>query len=152
MKNVSIFLCCFFSFTLGLGVMCLCTYTKKDPLTRIRESMITNKIDVDAALCRYLRENKDLMDDIQKKILFLDVMRSFPLREGVFSSVVETVFSELSPQMRNSLMETLKMEMKQEQQLYYCFKLGGTSPEYFALIDKLEKIDENVESQANSEK
>ena len=76
MKNISIFLCCFFSFTLGLGVMYLCTYTKKDPLTRIRESMITNKIDVDAALCRYLRENKDLMDDIQKKKLFLDVMRT----------------------------------------------------------------------------
>lgn len=146
MKIMNCLLCCFSSFLLGAGAMYLCTSTKKDAVTKIQESMTADKIDVDAALYRYLKENKTQMDDVQKKNLFLSVMHNFPLREGVFSSVLETVFDELSPQMRISLMETLKMEMKQTQQLYYCLKLVGTSPEYFAVIDKLEQIDKDIES------
>ena len=80
------------------------------------------------------------MTEIQKRDLFLNIMRNFSLSEGVFSSFIQLTEDELSPEARDYLKEKTRMYMLQQQRLYYYFKIGH-SPEYFTVINDLELID-----------
>ena len=129
-----------FFFLMGASVTYLYTRKVADATTQIKDLMSVNKIKADEAIHIFLKKNKIKMTNIQKRDLFLDIMLHIPLTEGVFSSVVQMIESELSPEMRKSMMKILKMRMRQQQDLYYALKLG-CGPEYFSVIKSLECLD-----------
>ena len=120
--------------------MYLHTRKAPDATAQIRDLMSINKIAADEAIHIFLKKNRIKMTDIQKRDFFLDIMLHVPLTEGVFSSVIQMVESELSPEMCKSMMKILNTRMRQQQCLYYSLNLG-CGPEYFSVIKSLECLD-----------
>lgn len=131
-----------FFFLIGLCAMYLHTRKTPEPITQIRNLMYKNKIEVDEAVHIFLERNKAKMTDIQKGDLLLDIMRNFILTEGVFSSIIKIIEDELSPEMHSYIIRNIKIQMQQQQRLYYYLKLGDGS-EYFTIIKNLELLDKN---------